>query len=263
MKDLPENPIKKRISEGGVALGLIVRVIKSGEISTIAAASDHDFVFVDTQHAIFNRESVAEIITAVRGLGLAALVRIRRFDDQNAALYLDAGASGLIVPDVNSADEARYVVERCRFAPLGHRSLPGPLVQFNYRPVPSRNAMDQVDAETLIVCMIETREGLKNVDAIAAVDGVDVIHVGAVDLLLSLGKPDKHGCPEILEAIRQIANAANRHGKILGIGGDRDIKRRADYVRQGARFMTTDIDSNLILKAATATVSEMRETLNP
>ena len=257
------DPIRRRIAAGGVALGLIVRTVRSGEIAAIARASDHDFLFIDTQHAIFGREAVAEIITAARGAGLAPLVRIRGSEDPDASLFLDAGAAGLIVPDVSTAEQARRIASRCRFAPRGRRSLPGPLAHNASQPLSTREAMELVDSKTLLVCMIETLEGLADVEAIAAVDGVDVLHVGAVDLLLALGRPDAQGCPEILEAIARVAEAARRHGKVLGIGGDRDPQRRQDYVRQGARFMTTDIDTALLLKGATSAVAVMRETLRP
>jgi 2-keto-3-deoxy-L-rhamnonate aldolase RhmA len=118
--------------------------------------------------------------------------------------------------------------------------------------------MRQADAATLVVGMIETREGLANVNAIAAVDGIDILHVGCVDLLLALDKPDQQGCPEILEAIHKVGTAARRHGKILGIGGDRDADRRARYIREGARFMTTETDIGLLMNAAGAVVNQIR-----
>lgn len=252
------NPIRARIADGGVALGLIVRAVRSAEIALIARASDHDFLFIDTQHAAFNQETVASIIIAARESGVYPLVRVRSSLDADAALWLDCGAGGLIVPDVNTAEEARGLVSRCRFPPRGQRSLPGPLIQDDFCPISPEDAMRKADAETVITAMIETKVGVANADEIAAVDGIDVLHVGCVDLLLALGLPGQQGCPEILEAIELVAAAAERHGKILGIGGERDPERRARFIRRGARFMTTDLDINLLLKAATERVSTIR-----
>jgi staphyloferrin B biosynthesis citrate synthase len=256
---LPMNPIRARIAGGGVALGLIVRAVRSGDIALIARASDHDFLFIDTQHAAFNRESVANIIIAARGAGVSPLVRVRSYADPDAALWLDAGAGGLIVPDVNTAEEARALVKRCRFPPRGQRSLPGTLIQDDFRPAPPNDAMRRADAETVLVAMIETPRGVENAAEIAAVDGIDVLHVGCVDLLLALGRPGQQGCPEILEAIETVANATERHGKILGIGGERDPERRAAFIGKGAGFMTTDLDTNLLLEATTARVAAIRK----
>lgn len=257
------NPVRARIAQGGVALGLIVRIVRSAEIVTVAKASGHDFLFLDTQHAAFDRETVAALVLAARMAGIAALVRLRSPADADAALYLDAGAAGVIVPDVNTADEARDIVRRCRFAPRGARSLPGPLVQDGYRPSAPAEAMRRADAETLIVAMIENAEGVANAGSIAAVDGIDVLHVGCVDLLLSLGRPGEMGCPEMSAAIDAIAAAAQAHGRILGIGGDRDPVRRAGYIRQGARFMTTDLDVTVLLETMTARVAALRAMETP
>ena len=175
------------------------------------------------------------------------------------SLFLDAGASGIIVPDVGSAEQARRVVQACRFPPRGARSLPGPLVHADFVASPSRRAMDAADAATLVVCMIETPEGLANVEEIAAVDGVDVLHVGSVDLLMTMGLADRFGCPEILAAIERVGRATAANGKILGVGGDRDPVRRAAYIRDGARFMTTETDLGLLLAGATKVVASIRE----
>lgn len=129
----------------------------------------------------------------------------------------------------------------------------------DFRPVPAAEAMRAADEATLLVARIETVEGLANVEEIAAVDGIDVLHVGCVDLLLALGKPEQHGCPEIVDAISKVAQAARRHGKIPGIGGDRDAGRRRHYIEEGARFMTTDTDVTLLMRAADAVVAAIRQ----
>jgi staphyloferrin B biosynthesis citrate synthase len=253
------NPIRRRIQEDEVAVGLIVRLVRSGEIARVARATGHDFLFIDTQHATFSRESVSEIISVAVGCGVAPLVRIRRYDDSDASVYLDAGGAGVIIPNVHTAEQARRAVEACRFPPVGRRSLPGPPVPPELRDLSQTEAMRQVNAETLIVCMIESLEGLNNVDEIAATDGVDVLYVGCVDLLLALGKPGEYGCPEVLEAIDHVARAARTHGRILGIGGDRDPSRRTRYIREGARFLSTGTDVAMLSAEAEKRVSSIRD----
>lgn len=257
------NPIHTRIAGGGVALGLIARVVRSAEIALVARASGHDFLFIDTQHAAFNSETIAVLIAACRGADIAPLVRLKSHDDLDASLYLDLGAGGLIVPDIGTAQQIKAVIQRCRFPPVGKRSLPGPFMQDDFKPTPPQDAMFRTDEGTIIVAMIETLEGLKNVDAIAAVEGLDVLHVGCVDLLASLGKPGAQGCPEIMAAIDQVAKATRQHDKILGIGGDRDPLRRAAFIRQGAQFMTTDMDISILLNGATSSVTALRKVERP
>jgi staphyloferrin B biosynthesis citrate synthase len=150
-------------------------------------------------------------------------------------------------------------VRTCRFPPVGARSLPGgPLSPFDVGAAPADEAMERANAETLLVCMIETSEGVANADAIAALDGVDVLHIGCVYLLVALGKPGQAGCPEVMDAIAQVAQATRAHDRILGIGGDWEPRRRASYLRDGARFMTTGTDTSLLLDAATERVAAIR-----
>jgi len=111
------------------------------------------------------------------------------------------------------------------------------------------------------VCMIETREGVDNIDAIAAVEGIDVIHIGANDLLTALGKPGQFGDPEGTAAIEKIITSAVRHGKIAGVGGDRNIPRQLEYIRRGARFITTNSEIAFIMAEATRVTGELRRAL--
>ena len=111
---------------------------------------------------------------------------------------------------------------------------------------------------TLVACMIETPEGLENVDAIAAVEGVDVIHVGLNDLLTAMGKPGSYGSPESISALDRVFAAAKKHGKISGVGGDRNLQRQMDSIRKGAQFLTTNSDIAFMMAEATRVTGELR-----
>ena len=106
------------------------------------------------------------------------------------------------------------------------------LSAYDYRAVPLTQAVPALNDATLVICMIETVEGLANVDAIAAVDGVDVLHVGCNDLLTAMGLPGKFGCPEIMAAMDRVIAAAKKHSKFAGLGGDRDLDRQRDWSRR-------------------------------
>lgn len=251
------NSAKARMQADEVALGLIVRTVRTAEIARIARASGHDFLFLDTQHALFSPQTVERILEAASAIGLAALVRVRGCDDPDLSRFLDAGASGVIVPDVSTAEEAGRAVRAARFAPRGRRSLPGPLARTQGQSVEA--AMVAMDDAILLVCMIETREGVANAEAIAAVDGVDVLHVGCVDLLHDMGKSGAFGDPEIMAAMTRVIAAARRQGRWAGLGGDRDPKRQTLFIRQGVRFMTTQIDGALLAAEAARVVAGIRE----
>ena len=127
--------------------------------------------------------------------------------------------------------------------------------------MPLTQAVPALNDATLVVCMIETVEGLANVEAIAAVDGVDVLHVGCNDLLTAMGMPGKFGCPEIVAAIERVIAAAKKHGKFAGLGGERDMERQLAFIKSGVRFVTTQTDIGFLMAAANQRTAEIRKGL--
>jgi 2-keto-3-deoxy-L-rhamnonate aldolase RhmA len=255
---LPINPVLQRMRAGDVALGMNVRLGRSGDIAAIARASDHDFLFLDAQHAIYSTETLAHIAQACRGSGVAPLVRVRSCDDPDTSLLLDAGVMGIVFPDVNSASQARKAVDTAKFPPIGKRSVAGSPALFDYRPMPVAEVGRALNDITLVVCMIETPEGLANLEEIAAVDGVDVIHVGCNDLLVNMGKPGAFGDPEIVQAIERVIAVAAAHGKFAGLGGDRDLVRQVGFIRKGVQFVTTQTDIGFLIAEASRRTGELR-----
>ncbi|HKB96580.1 MAG TPA: aldolase/citrate lyase family protein, partial [Rhizomicrobium sp.] len=114
-----------RMKAGKVALGMIVRALRSGEAALIAGATDHDFIFIDGQHALFDLESIGQMTLVALGCGVTPLVRVRSFDDADIPRLLDAGAMGIVAPDVNTPVEAERLVAAAKFPPLGRRSIGG------------------------------------------------------------------------------------------------------------------------------------------
>ena len=255
------NPVKQRLRAGEPALGLSVRLARSADIARVAKATGPDFIFVDTQHSVFGLETIAHIAQAALAIGVAPVVRVRSVDDPDVPLLLDNGVTGIVFPDVNSAAEAGRAVDRCKFPPVGRRSVAGSYPHFDHRPVPLAQAVPALNEATLVVCMIETAEGLGNIEAIAAVPGVDVIHIGANDLLVSLGKAGRFDDPVVVDAMDRAVAAARANGIFAGCGGNRDVARQAAAVRRGALFVTTQTDIGFLAAAAGRWTEGLREAL--
>ena len=255
------NPLKEMMKAGKVALGMNVRLARSGEIARIAKSSGHDFIFIDGQHAVFNLETITHIAQTALGCGITPIARVRSVDDQDVQVLLDNGVMGIVYPDVNTAAEARRAVARAKFPPLGKRSAAGGYSMFDFRPVPVSQTVPALNDATLVVCMIETPEGVKNVEEIAKVDGVDVVHIGANDLLTAMGKPGAFGDPEGARVIDHVISVTAANGKIPGMGGDRNIPRQMEYIRKGARFLTTNSEIAFIMAEATRVTTELRKAL--
>lgn len=255
------NPVLERMKAGQAALGLSVRLSRSADIARLAKATNHDFLFIDGQHAIFNAETVAHLANAALAIGVAPIARVRGIGDPSTAMLLDNGVSGIVFPDINTPEEARRAVDICKFPPVGRRSAGANYPQFDCRSVPIGEAVKALNASTVVVCMIETKQALDNVEAIAAVPGVDVLHVGANDLLIDVGKPGAFDDPFISEALLRVYEACRKNGKYGGCGGIRDVKRQAAEIKRGARFLTTQSDVGLILAAATQWTAGIRKEL--
>lgn len=255
------NPVKDRMAAGDVALGMNVRLGHNGDIARIAKATGHDFIFIDMQHSLFTTETVGHIAQAALGCGIAAMVRVLSPEDPNVPLLLDNGVTGIIFPDVETAEDARRAVDAAKFAPVGRRSVCGGYPYFNFAATPLAQAIPAMNAATLVVCMIETVKGLQNVEEIAAVEGVDVVHVGSNDLLVSMGKPGKFGDPEIMAAIERVIDVAAANGRYSGFGGDRNVERQVQFIRRGARFLTTQTDIGFLMAEANRVTGSLREAL--
>ena len=255
------NPVMDRMRAGQPALGMPLRMGRSGDIVRIAKASGHDFIFIDVQHSLYNLETVGNMAQVALGCGIAPMVRVCSVDDPNVSLYLDNGVTGIIFPDVNTAADAQRGVNAAKFSPLGKRSVCGAYPHFDYRAVPLTQSVPALNDAALVVCMIETVEGLNNVEAIAAVEGVDVIHVGSNDLLVNMGKPGQFDDPEIVAAQERAIAAAKAHGKFAGIGGNRNVERQAAAVRKGCLYVTTQTDIGFLAAAAGAWTKGVRDAL--
>ncbi|MGH8617671.1 MAG: HpcH/HpaI aldolase family protein [Burkholderiales bacterium] len=255
------NPVKELLKAGKVALGMNVRIVKTGDIARIAKTTGHDFIFIDLQHSLFSIESVGHIAQVALSIGIAPLVRVRSVDDPDTSTLLDNGVMGIVFPDVNTAAEAKRAVSRAKYPPIGKRSVGAGYPILDYRPTNTAEVVPALQANTLVVCMIETQEGLDNVEAIAAVEGVDVIHVGSNDLLTAMGKPGTFGSAEHVAALEKVIAAAKKHGKTPGVGGDRNLARQVEFIRKGMHFITTNSEAAFIVAEGSRVTSELRKAL--
>ncbi|MBU6188114.1 MAG: aldolase [Betaproteobacteria bacterium] len=244
------HPLRQKLAAGQPVLGLNVRLARSPDIARIAKASGHDFLFIDCQHSIFDLESIQNIAHTALAIGVAPLVRVRGVDDPDVSLLLDNGVTGIVYPDINTGAQARRAVEVCRFAPIGKRSVVGGYPHFDYRAVPLAEAIQALNDACLLVCMIESAEGMANLEDICAVPGIDVIHLGTNDYAANIGKPGRFDDPEIQAAQARVIEVARRHGKFAGCGGNRSVERQAASIRSGALFVTTQTDIGFLMSAA-------------
>lgn len=245
------NVALRRLRAGQAALGFGVTHLRSVATAHLARAAGYHWLTVDLEHGVATLAETAQLCMAASAIGVAPIVRIGRDAFADGTRLLDNGAQGLLVPDVRSADQARRIVDAFRYPPQGSRPWGANTFSFGYRAPPVPDAMRAVNDELLLAVMIESAEGVKAVEAIVAVPGIDVIFVGASDLSTELGLSGRFGEPPVQQAIEQVAKACARGGKVLGLGGIYDETWLPHYVRLGARFIAGGNDHGFLLTAAT------------
>jgi len=226
----------------------------------IVGAAGFDFVVIDLEHGAGTEADVLPQLQALESTPAAAVVRVESHERQRAHRVLDWGAHGIMFPRVNSASEARACVAALRYPPAGVRGLAAMnrACGFGTR----FQEYVQTSAETILgIVQIETVDALHNLDEIAAVDGVDVLFVGPLDLSGSLGILRDFHHPLFRDAVERVARAAARHSKMAGIllPAAADF---SDYYRLGYRFLACGSDGAMIAATARQLATQLSELRN-
>jgi 2-keto-3-deoxy-L-rhamnonate aldolase RhmA len=254
------NPLAETLAAGRLGLALIVQKATCVDIALAAQSCGFDALSADLEHSVIPEAAAAQICITALHAGVTPLVRVPAHDTQCANRMLDAGALGIIAPHVESADEARAIVSACKFAPRGTRSATDTWPHFGYRSHEAVAARAALDAATTVVVMLETPQAVERADQIAAVPGVDIVHVGTVDLCDALGIPGRIDDARVTACLERVIAACRALGKVAGIGGvagSPEVVKRV--VALGARFLTAGIDWDFMLSAARQRVQALRE----
>lgn len=207
--------LKRRIAVGETALGISFTL---GNVHAVelCAHSTLDYVYFDQQHGLTSLDTLINQLRAIAGSPVTPLVRVLRNDPGLIGQVLDAGAEGVIVPMVNSADDARLAVQGCRYPPDGVRSWGPVRARFGLGSDPA-----EVNGQVLCFVMIETRDAVKNVEEIVATPGVDGAYIGPADLGVSMGLRPRVGLQdgEHAEAIKRVVAACRAAHRVAAISG--------------------------------------------
>ena len=258
INELLRNHVKEKLGSGEVVASMTVRLIRGIEIARIAKAAGFDSLYVDLEHSSFSLDTTSQICIAALEAGITPLVRVPGVAE--VSRVLDAGALGVIAPHVQSADDARRYVEAAKFPPLGQRSAAGPLPHLHYRSFPAAEADAALDEATLLIVQFESEQALSQADAIAAVEGVDLVMIGSNDLLADWGLAGQYEHSRLRDAYARTIAACRKHGKHVGVGGLASRPQlAAEFVRMGARYVSTGTDLGFLLAACTAKAKEVHD----
>lgn len=210
------NAIKQDILAGKTVAGAMVFEFFSPGMSSILVNAGCRFVLYDMEHSGLGYETLKWLFASCRGLSIEPMVRVPRGEYTWLARALDLGARGVMIPMVESAEQARSIVQACRYPPVGRRGAGFGFAQCDYLAGDVGQKIQRAHERTMVIAQIETERGLDEVEAIAAVDGIDVLWIGHFDLSNFMGIPAQFDHPRFDAAMRQVAAVARRHGKAAG-----------------------------------------------
>lgn len=248
--------LKERLRNGEQVLGTMVTTFASPDIAKILQVCGFDFLIVDCEHGSFTTREVANIIAVARGIGMPALVRIPEMRREHALKFMEMGASGLLLPNTESAEQAKMLVDCTKYAPLGHRGVSLSRPHTDFKKVSGATYMPQANDETILMCQIESRKGVENVEEIIAVEGIDVAFIGPNDMTQDYGILGQFEHPEIVAAFERIVAAAQANGKWAGahFGGAAPLK---PWLKKGMQINMWNSDNGLLALGAAA-ITELR-----
>jgi 2-keto-3-deoxy-L-rhamnonate aldolase RhmA len=216
-------------------------------VAVLLAAAGLDFFFVDTEHCTASPAQVQALCRSGRGAGITPLVRVTQNEPALISRALDVGATGVIVPRVHNAEQAHAALDVTKFPPLGHRGYGLRGIVSDFQAGPAKEGVESANRETLAVLMIESEEGLENVEEIARTPHLDVLFIGPYDLTLSLGVIEDFQNPIFWKAVDRVIAAATAAGVAVGLqSADMDLVLKARSL--GARFLIYGSDVAVLLK---------------
>jgi 2-keto-3-deoxy-L-rhamnonate aldolase RhmA len=249
-----ENPLKAKLASGETVIGLMCFEFSTSGIARLAAAAGADFVLFDMEHTGWGLETMRGLLAATHGTSMTPLVRVPAVERQLVSPVLDLGALGVMAPMVESADDARRLVEFARFQPGGSRGVGA--YYPDAMPDGLAAALSLANREQVLIAQIETAAGADAAGEIAAVDGIDVLWIGHFDLTTSLGAPGAFGSPAHAAAVERVFAAAAAAGKPVGTLAT-SIDDARQLLRQGYRAIVYG-DSLLFTGALREAVGALR-----
>jgi len=234
-----KNQLKEKFAKGGVAMGVTIHE-PALQIIEVLGILGFDYINIDCQHSPLSVETVVQMIRTAELRGLTPLVRVPQNLSEVILRYLDVGAMGIFVADMDSAEQAKKAVRAVKYPPVGERGLaPVRTADFGLKE-PLAEYVKIANVETMVLGVLESREGVENIDEILGTEGLDGVIIGTNDLSKSLGVPGQTNHPEVLKAVDKILAVGKKTGKVIG-GPVRKGETPRQYFDKGFRFASVGL----------------------
>jgi len=261
MTALCENVLYTKAKIGGLIKTFGLRLVTNPLVVQFARNAGYDALWVEMEHSTFSITEASVLASTGMMAGLTPIVRVPYQCGQGyVQQVLDSGAMVVVFPHIASAAEAKAAVKMCKFPPLGKRSLWLQQAAVGLKAMPMATLASVVNRQASGVgMMIETAESIENIDEIAAVEGVDLLMVGCIDLSTDMGMPGEINNAKFRAALEAVSAAARRHNKVFGLAGNYNDPKFQDWVINtlGVRLILCNVDSNLISVGAIECIAKV------
>ncbi|MEM7145859.1 MAG: aldolase/citrate lyase family protein [Verrucomicrobiota bacterium] len=258
---MPTPSPRNALKEGGLLIGSWINSA-SPIVAELMASTGFDFLAVDVEHSPVSLHDTQHIFQAIKSgnPNCTTMVRLHGVDYAHVKRFLDAGAKGLIAPLVNTREQAELFVSACKYPPLGNRGVG--FCRANKYGLELKGAIEAANEETILAVQIEHIDGVKNIDNILSVEGIDGVFLGPYDLSASMGITSQFDHPDFIAARNEVLEACKRHGIAPGIhvvhpNPDEFLVR----AREGYQIIAYSLDITMLLDSCTKGLAQIRQEL--
>jgi 4-hydroxy-2-oxoheptanedioate aldolase len=241
---MKKNLLKEKLQKGAVAAGVIIQD-PAAQVVEILGLLGFDWLFIDCEHGPMHVEDVGRLVMAAELRGMTPLVRVPQNLPEIILRYLDVGAMGILIPGVETAEEAKKAVSAAKYPPEGVRGLAGGRGADFGLSGPLGDYVRIANQETMVLPVIESWKGVEHIVEILETEGIDGVSIGSNDLSQSLGIPGQTNHPRVLEAIDKVLAAAKKKGKPVG-GLVRGGETPKQYIEKGYQMVLTSVYSLIV-----------------
>lgn len=248
--------IRQKLNNGEVVLGSFVKM-NDPSSTEIFGMLGYDFIIVDNEHVGMNKESIVNIIRAAENKDIDTIVRVRSSSKTEILQYLDSGATGVQVPNVDSGIEAQNVVDSVKYYPIGNRGYAPSHRAANYSLMDKKEYLKSSNDNTLTVIHCESITSMENLEDILTISEVDVVFIGPMDMSQAFGVPGNPQHSKVVEAFSEIEEKVLKSGKALGtVAGNAEEAK--ELIRKGYRYIAISSDQGFIIKSGREAIQKLR-----
>lgn len=251
--------IKQKLKNGEPIYGTMLNFIDAPDIVEILKEAGFDYFMVDCEHGYMTYDKVAVLLALARKTGIDALVRVPGIERESILKYMEMGAAGLMLPNTDTAFQARKLVEYAKYAPLGKRGVSLARLHTEYKKISNASEyMQMANDDTVLIIQVESPESVENIDEIMQIEGIDAAFIGPNDLCQTMGIPGQMQHPAYLGAVKRVIESAEKWDKVAGIQ-TMNPDTLTEWIQKGMRVIMYSNDANMLIKQAQTALDQLRK----